>query len=167
MKCLSVNSKPHIYTELLIYLSNFWSTFLAWTHKSWSAVKDIAFEEVAGQYEKDDYQQLHYFKLQSLPCCLHVHQNVLIKSKLENIQKQAPRFVRNDFVSSYKELLTKCGPEKVTLETFRYTTMEVFKCVNNKNPKSQNEIFTLKNWSCDIRDNSILERPTVFQNLCS
>ena len=82
-------------------------------------------------------------------------------NKLENIQKRALRFVCNDFVSNYSELLEKCGSQGVKLMTLRCMAIEVYKCVNNMNPQYLNEMFTLKKCPYDLRDNSLLERPAA------
>ena len=82
-------------------------------------------------------------------------------NKLENIQKPALRFVCNDFVSNYSELLEKCGSQGVKLMTLRCMAIEVYKCVNNMNPQYLNEMFTLKKCTYDLRDNSLLERPAA------
>ena len=82
-------------------------------------------------------------------------------NKLENIQKRALRFVCNDFVSNYSELLEKCGSQGVKFMTLRCMAIEVYKCVNNMNPQYLNEMFTLKKCPYDLRDNSLLERPAA------
>ena len=50
-------------------------------------------------------------------------------NKLENIQKRALRFVCNDFVSKYSELLEKCGSQGVKLMALSFMAIEVYKCV--------------------------------------
>ena len=65
-------------------------------------------------------------------------------NNLENIQKRALRFVCNDFVSNYSDLLEKCGSQGVKLMTLRFMAIEVYKCVNNMNPQYLNEMFALK-----------------------
>ena len=82
-------------------------------------------------------------------------------NKLENIQKRALRFVCNDFIFNYSELLEKCGSQGVKLMTLRCMAIEVYKCVNNMNPQYLNEMFTLKKCPYDLRDNSLLERPAA------
>ena len=82
-------------------------------------------------------------------------------NKLENIQKRALRFVCNDFVSNYSELLGKCGSQRVKLMTLRCMSIEVYRCVKNMNPQYLNEMFTLKKFTYDLRDNSLLERPAA------
>ena len=39
--------------------------------------------------------------------------------------------------------------------------MKVDKCVNNMNPQYLNEMFTLTKYTCDLRDDSHLERPAA------
>ena len=82
-------------------------------------------------------------------------------NKLENIQKRALRFVCNDFVSNYSELLEKCGSQGVKRMTLRCMAIEAYKCVNNMNPQYLNELFTPKKCTYDLRDNFLLERPAT------
>ena len=45
------------------------------------------------------------------------------------------------------------------MTTLRLLAIEVCKCVNDLNPEYSNDMFTMKNFPYDFRDNSILERP--------
>ena len=79
--------------------------------------------------------------------------------RIEDIQKRALRFVLNDYQSNYQDLLNKSEATGIKIMTLRLLAIEVYKCVNNLNPKYLNEMFTKKKCSYDFRDNSILERP--------
>ena len=81
-------------------------------------------------------------------------------NKLENIQKRALRFVCNDFVSNYSELLELCGSRGVKLMTLRFITVGVYKYANNMNPHFLNEMLTPKKCTYDQRDKSRVETPT-------
>ena len=79
--------------------------------------------------------------------------------RIENIQKRALRFVLNDYHSNYHDLLIKSEATGIKITTLRLLSIEVYKCVNDLNPEYLNEMFTIKNYPYDCRDNSILERP--------
>ena len=82
-------------------------------------------------------------------------------SKLEDIQKRALKFVLNDHVSDYPELLKKAMVPSIKITTLRYLAIEVYKCINNLNPKYLNELFVKKHCPYDLRDDNIIERPKV------
>ena len=46
--------------------------------------------------------------------------------------------------------------------TLRLLVIEVYKCVNKFNPEYLNEMITLKNCPCDLRNTSFLERPRAY-----
>ena len=81
-----------------------------------------------------------------------------------NIQKRLLRFVCNDFVSNYSELLEKCVSGG---EALRYMSMVVYKCVKNMTPQYLNEMFTLKKCTYYLRDSSLLDRPAARLTDCS
>ena len=79
--------------------------------------------------------------------------------RIKNIQKRALRFVLNDYQSNYHDLLNKSEATGIKITTLCLLPIEVYKCVNDLNPKYLNDMFTIKNCPYDFRDNSILERP--------
>ena len=82
-------------------------------------------------------------------------------SQLESIQKRALRFVLNDYISDYHDLVKKACVPGIKIMTLRYLAIEVFKCVNTINPVYLNDIFRIKKCSYAFRDGSRLERPIV------
>ena len=54
--------------------------------------------------------------------------------KMENIQKRALRFLTDDKLSNYTELLQKTKIPSLTLQRLKYIAIEIFKCVKNLNP---------------------------------
>ena len=82
-------------------------------------------------------------------------------SKLEDIQRRALRFVLDDYTSDYHELLNKANVPRMKIMALRYLAIEVYKCVNDLNPKYLNDIFTIKKCKYDLRDDSLINRNKV------
>ena len=61
--------------------------------------------------------------------------------RIEKIQEKAPRFLYDDHISSYEELL--CKSEKCTMHVnrLRYLCIEIFKTVNQVNSEFMQNIF--------------------------
>ena len=55
-------------------------------------------------------------------------------NKVENLQKRAPRFLQNDYHSSYETLLHKSGKTTVNVQNLRNLCKEIFKSLSNLNP---------------------------------
>ena len=66
------------------------------------------------------------------------------------MQERALRFLTNDYVSKYVDLLRKTN--QTTLLLSRLKAMEVYKCINGLNPKPLNELFDVKENKYDLRD---------------
>ena len=68
-------------------------------------------------------------------------------NKVESLQKRALRFLYEDHVSSYEELLQKAGKETMKVNEImrlRSLCIEIYKLINNINPTYMNEIFKAK-----------------------
>ena len=65
-------------------------------------------------------------------------------NKVESLQKRALRFLYEDYVSSYEELLQKAGKETMKVNRLRSLCIEIYKLINNINPTYMNEIFKLR-----------------------
>ena len=68
-------------------------------------------------------------------------------NKVESLQKRALRFLYEDHVSSYEELLQKTGKETMKVNEImrlRSLCIEIYKLINNINPTYMNEIFKLR-----------------------
>ena len=65
-------------------------------------------------------------------------------NKVESLQKRALRFLYEDYVSSYEELLQKAGKEAMKVNRLRSLCIEIYKLFNNINPTYMNEIFKLR-----------------------
>ena len=68
-------------------------------------------------------------------------------NKVESLQKRALRFLYEDHVSSYEELLQKAGKETMKVNEImrlRSLCIEIYKLINNINPTYMNEIFKLR-----------------------
>ena len=59
--------------------------------------------------------------------------------KIEKIQEQEFRMLYNDSTSGYNQLLNKFS--KASIEVKRLRKLEIFKTLNNLNPKYMEEIF--------------------------
>ena len=75
-------------------------------------------------------------------CCLIWHfSSKKSQNKVEKIHERSLKFLSNDYLSSYAELLEKST--SVSMETKRLRTMvyEIFKTLNNLNPVFMKDIF--------------------------
>ena len=61
--------------------------------------------------------------------------------KIENLHKRALRFLLNDYVSSYEQLLQKSSKTSINLKNHRVLCTEVFKTMIDLNPTYMKEIF--------------------------
>ena len=86
-------------------------------------------------------------------------------NKVESLQKRALRFLYEDYVSSYEELLQKAGKKTMKVNRLRSLCIEIYKLINNINPTYMNEIFKLRKISRAVRSNYKLnlDVPTINQ----
>ena len=86
-------------------------------------------------------------------------------NKVGSSQKRALRFLYEDYVSSYEELLQKAGKETMKVNRLRSLCIEIYKSINNINPTYMNEIFKLRETSRAARSNYKLnlDEPTINQ----
>ena len=61
--------------------------------------------------------------------------------KIENLHKRALRFLLNDYVSAYEQLLQKSSKTSINLRNHRVLCTEVFKTMIDLNPTYMKEIF--------------------------
>ena len=61
--------------------------------------------------------------------------------KIESLRKRALRFLLNDYVGLYKELLEKSGKYNVKILRLRFLCIEIYKTINDLNPSFMKEIF--------------------------
>ena len=78
---------------------------------------------------------------------------------MEKLQERALRFLLNDKFSSYEQLLNKCKSTTLHLKRLKSICIEVFKSLNQLNPKFMNAMFEKKEISYDLRDSHILIQP--------
>ena len=64
--------------------------------------------------------------------------------KVESLKKRALRFLYEDYVSSYDELLQKAGKETTKVNRWRSLCIEIYKSINDINPTYVSEIFKLR-----------------------
>ena len=79
--------------------------------------------------------------------------------KMELIQKRALRLLLDDYTSSYEALLKKSKNTTMSLKRHKKLAIEIFKTLNNLNPKYMQEIFVRN--SNNARDPNKLIRPRV------
>ena len=86
-------------------------------------------------------------------------------NKVEYFHKRALRFLFEDYVSSYEELLRKAGKEAMKVNRLRSLCIKIYKSINNINPMYMNKIFKLRKASRGVRSNYKLnlDVPTIKQ----
>ena len=55
-------------------------------------------------------------------------------NKFESLQKKALRFLYQDYLLSYEELLQKAGKETMKVNRLRSLCIKIYKLINNFNP---------------------------------
>ena len=83
-------------------------------------------------------------------------------NKVESLQKRALRFLYEDYVSSYEELLQKAGKETMKVNRLRSLCIEIFKLINNINPTYMNELRKISRVVCSNYKLN-LDVPTINQ----
>ena len=61
--------------------------------------------------------------------------------KMEAIQERVLRFMLNDYESSYEDLFKKSGNPSMNLRRTRSLCIEIYKTINNLNPKFMKNLF--------------------------
>ena len=84
-------------------------------------------------------------------------------NKDESLQKRTLRFLYEDYVSSYEELLQKAGKVTMKVNRLRSFCIKIYKSINNTNPTYINEMFKLGKTSRAVRSNYKLnlDVPTI------
>ena len=59
--------------------------------------------------------------------------------KIESLNKRALRFLLNDYVSSYEQLLEKSGKCNMNIRQLRFLCIEIYKTLNELNPSFMKE----------------------------
>jgi hypothetical protein len=80
---------------------------------------------------------------------------------LEKIQERALRFVFNDTMSSYNQLLSRANRCTLYKDRLRYMAMEVYKSLNGLNPAYLHDCVKFKFCHYAFRDNYIVNQPRV------
>ena len=76
--------------------------------------------------------------------------------KIENLQKRALRFLCNDYEISYEKLLLKSDKATMNVNRLRLLCIEIYKNVNNLNPKFMRDLLSLRETSRLIREKYML-----------
>ena len=61
--------------------------------------------------------------------------------KIESLRKWALRFLLNDYVRSYEQLLENSGKCNMNKRRLRFLSIEIYKTLNDLNPSFMKEIF--------------------------
>ena len=85
--------------------------------------------------------------------------------KIECIQKRALRFLYNDHVSLYEELLTKANSHYMNIYRLKILCIEIYKTINDLNPGYMNNIFKRYDTDRPVRSQHLnnLKVPRVNQ----
>ena len=107
----------------------------------------LSFEEKKTLINSCFYSNFNYSSL------VWMFSSAKLSNKVESLQKGALRFLYEDYVPSYEELLQKAGRETMKLNRLRSPCIEIYKSINNINPKYMNEFFKLRKTSRVVRSN--------------
>ena len=72
--------------------------------------------------------------------------------KIESLHKRALRFLLNDYVSSYEQLLEKSGKCNMKMRRLRCLCVEIYKTLNDLNPNFMKETFEKREKNRVTRD---------------
>ena len=72
--------------------------------------------------------------------------------KIESLHERALRFLLNDYVSSYEQLLEKSGKCNINICRLRSLCIEIYKTLNDSNPSFMKEIFEKRDENRVTRD---------------
>ena len=78
--------------------------------------------------------------------------------KLKKIQERALRFVYNDFVFTYDELLMKSTSSSALTMRLKAMANEIYKSLHDLNPSYIQNSLSVKETTYNLRNNQILER---------
>ena len=81
--------------------------------------------------------------------------------KIEKVQERALRFVYDDFVSTYEELLEKAKIPTLKIRRLRTMALETFKILHDLAPPSLSNLVNIKENKYNFRYSNILQIPTV------
>ena len=73
-------------------------------------------------------------------------------NKIENLQRQALRFLYDNFEAPYEDLLSKGGKSAMNVRRLSTLCVEIYKTLNDLNPSFMNNIFKLKINGREVRD---------------
>ena len=79
--------------------------------------------------------------------------------KMERIQERALRFVYSDFTSTYDQLLKKGNHNMLYIHRLKMMAVEVFKSINNLNPKYIGDLIHEKKNQYELRTSHSLTQP--------
>jgi hypothetical protein len=81
--------------------------------------------------------------------------------KIEKIHKRCLRIINRDYNSSYEDLLAKTEAQTILVSRLCAILINVFKCIQQRNPKCLNELYDIKACPYKFRRSIVLEQPVV------
>ena len=111
--------------------------------------------------EKEKLQIFNAFILSNFNYCPLVWHlcGPTLSLKTEKTQERALRFVYNDPVSAYPNLLERAKKPSLYLSRIRTLSIEVYKILSNLSPSFLNDMYVRKETTFDLRDNNKLQQP--------
>ena len=83
--------------------------------------------------------------------------------KLEKVQETALRFITDDYISTYKNLLINTGMTSMQMGQMQKLCTEIYKTLSNINPRHMQELFERSSSSYSTRRPNDLKVPRVNQ----
>ena len=80
---------------------------------------------------------------------------------MEKVNERALRFVYNDQISSYADLLNKSNRSTLLSSRNKAIAVQVYKSLNNISPPYLCDLFSVKNTHYDLRNECLLLQPKV------
>ena len=80
-------------------------------------------------------------------------------NKAEKLQERALRFIYNDNITTYDDILKRCNLLSLSALRIRFLAIEVYKCYHSIGPEYLNELFARPDNSYNFRDPYKLIQP--------
>ena len=78
--------------------------------------------------------------------------NATSLKKIENLQKRALRFLYNNFLLTYEELLDKSNSSTRNVKRLRFLCVEIYKTIKTKHPSFMKQIFEIRETNRNVRE---------------
>ena len=81
--------------------------------------------------------------------------------KLYSDKRNKTQLVLDDYASDYYDLLKKADVPGMKTMALRLLAIEVYNCINGLNPKYLNDLFIVKKYKYNLRDDYVINRNKV------